>query len=409
MAWPTPQEYNEAIQNPRTAFADPELQLGQPVLTKLGLPRPITGAFASVYQLVCPNQRIYAVRCFLREFGDSQERYAAISDHLARANLPYTVNFTYLDQGIRVGRQWYPILKMEWIDGETLHGYVARHLNNPQALLDLAEQWVNMTQELRTAQIGHGDLQHGNVLVVGNRLRLIDYDGMYVPALNGRMSHEAGHRNYQHPQRTDADFGPDVDYFSTWVIYTSLVALSVEPQMWQTFKGGDECLIFRREDYERPTASSILRQFDTSPDPRLRSLAGIFRSVISLPADQTPPLDGKVDAPKPGTTRLAGWIRDSLAADATGQGSPSAANHSGPANGGTQTATTISKPAPAPQTAASSPATPYQASWIADFITPTPTAPVDFSNSFGPASPYCRCHDDADSWPLSSAMRQTWG
>ena len=50
------------------------------------------------------------MRFFLREFGDQQERYAAISAHLARVRLPYMTNFTYLAQGIRVNGRWYPIL-----------------------------------------------------------------------------------------------------------------------------------------------------------------------------------------------------------------------------------------------------------------------------------------------------------
>ena len=208
MAWPTPQEYNEAIQNPRTAFADAELKPGQPLLTALGLPRPITGGFASVYQIICPGQRVYAVRCFLREFGDQQDRYAAISDHLERLRLPYMVNFTFLPEGIRVGGRWYPILKMEWVDGEMLHAYIERNLRSPAVLLALAEQWVQMVRSLRQAGIGHGDLQHGNVLVVNGQLRLIDYDGMFVPALAGRASHEIGHRNYQHPGRTETSSTP---------------------------------------------------------------------------------------------------------------------------------------------------------------------------------------------------------
>ena len=134
MGWPTPQEYNEAIQNPLTAFADPELRSGKPVLTPLGLPRPITGAFASVYQLACAGGRTVAVRCFLREFGDQQERYAAISAHLATqsaASLSYMTNFTYLARGIRVNGRWYPVLKMDWLEGESLQSYVEHNLNRP--------------------------------------------------------------------------------------------------------------------------------------------------------------------------------------------------------------------------------------------------------------------------------------
>ena len=291
MGWPTPQEYNEAIQNPRSAFADAELQAGQPVLTPLGLPRPITGAFASVYQLVCANQRTYAVRCFLREFGDQQERYAAISTHLANKRLPYMTNFTYLAQGIRVGGRWYPILKMEWLEGDALQVYIERNLDNPAALLNLAEQWVMMTKQLRTAQIGHGDLQHGNVIVSGGQLRLIDYDGMYVPALAGRQSHEIGHRNYQHPLRSEREFGPHVDHFSTWVVYTSLAALTVQPELWRAHGGGDECLLFRREDFEQPRRSRIFRTLEASSDARVRNLGGVFESVVLLPPERVPSID----------------------------------------------------------------------------------------------------------------------
>src|SRR5258706_2162546 len=127
MAWPTPQDYNEAVQNPRLVFADADLQSGRPDLTPLGLPRPITGGFASVYRLQCTNAT-WAVRCFLRQFEDQQQRYAAISEHLARVRLPYTVGFTFLRQGIRVHGQWYPILKMWRVQDQPLSTFILNHL-----------------------------------------------------------------------------------------------------------------------------------------------------------------------------------------------------------------------------------------------------------------------------------------
>jgi len=99
--WPTPQDYNEAIQNPQQCFADSELRSGSPQLSPLGLPRPITRNFASVYRVHCAK-RDWAVRCFWREFSDLQTRYSAISAHLAASRLPYTVGFEYLPRGISV-------------------------------------------------------------------------------------------------------------------------------------------------------------------------------------------------------------------------------------------------------------------------------------------------------------------
>ena len=104
MPWPTPQDYNEAIQNPALNLDDPELRAGTPELTPLGLPRPITGGFASVYRMRC-GQRDWAVRCFLREIPDQQRRYAAISRHLAAVHLPYTVGFAFLSTNDAPGNE----------------------------------------------------------------------------------------------------------------------------------------------------------------------------------------------------------------------------------------------------------------------------------------------------------------
>jgi hypothetical protein len=81
MDWPTPQDYSEAVQNPRLAFGDPELQAGRPELDRLGLPRPRSGSFATVYKIECAAKN-WAVRCFLRNVPDQQQRYAAIFNYL---------------------------------------------------------------------------------------------------------------------------------------------------------------------------------------------------------------------------------------------------------------------------------------------------------------------------------------
>ena len=123
MPWPTPQDFNEAVQNPRLAFADPDLRAGQPELTPLGLPRPISGGFACVYKIQSGG-RLWAARCFLSEVADQQRRYEAISKHLKSAGLGYTVPFSYLPTGIKVQGKAYPLLKMEWIQGESLSSFV---------------------------------------------------------------------------------------------------------------------------------------------------------------------------------------------------------------------------------------------------------------------------------------------
>jgi hypothetical protein len=281
MAWPTPQDYNEALQSPRLNFEDADLRAGTPDVTPLGLPRPITGGFASVYS-VRTNTKRWAVRCFLRDFPDHRDRYSAIARHVTGANLPYMVQFAFLEKGIRVHGHWYPVLKMEWIDGLTFHEAIEANITNSEALLNLAERWVKMLAALKKHNIAHGDLQHGNILISGGEFRLIDYDGMFVPELAGRESHEVGHRNYQHPARVEADFGPHLDNFSAWVIYFTLMALSIEPGLWNRYGNSQEHLLFQKGDFDAPRFSRVFRSLQHMSDDRIQKYLPLFESFLGM-------------------------------------------------------------------------------------------------------------------------------
>src|SRR5258708_1894177 len=198
MSWPLSQDYNEAIQSPAANFSDPDLKRGQVMCNALGLPMPFSGNFADVYQVKCPDGSRWAVKCFTREAHGLRERYQEISKHLRQAKLPFTVDFSYLEQGIRIAGKWYPVLKMQWVEGLTLNQFVSQYLDKPAMLEALLQLWARMGKYLRAAEIGHCDLQHGNVLLVPGAtpnslaLKLIDYDGMWVPALAGKKSGEGG-------------------------------------------------------------------------------------------------------------------------------------------------------------------------------------------------------------------------
>jgi len=340
MPWPTPQEYNEALQNPALSFDDVDLRSGTVELTALGLPRPITGNFASVYRLRCPSGD-WAVRCFWREYADMQDRYAAISRHLKAARLPYTVGFEYLPRGIRIRCVWYPTQKMEWVERRLLDEYVREHLDDRGALSRLASGWLEMVSTLARSGIAHGDLQHGNVLIVGDRLKLVDYDCMFVPKLAGRTSHELGHQNYQHPARTAVDFGPHLDRFAGRVIYLSLVALSIEPSLWNQVDGGEECLLLRSADFAS-SDSRALSMLSEHRDPRVKKLARDLRDALRAAPEDVPALERpgppewmRRHAPRPLLARVTGmfgserqpmevlpapappsWLQDHLAAGA---------------------------------------------------------------------------------------------
>lgn len=310
--WPTLVEYDHAVQNPSWAFEDLELSAGQTERNALGLPFARSGGCATVYKLICAN-RAWAVRCFQRECADLQERYKAISRHLIQSKCTYTVGFDFLPKGIRLGVEWFPAVKMEWVQGDTLDKYVKSNLGSPHKLRSLGEAILQMVRQLQGAGIAHGDLQHGNVLVVQDQPRLVDYDGVYVPALGGRESSELGHRNYQHPGRNKSHFGVELDNFSVWVIYLSLLGLSVEPDLWQAFQRGGECLLFREEDFKIPGGSDVLRALKASPDSLVQFSAMKFESLlrqaplrVPLPDSRLTPRRAPTSASQPGSS----WIRD---------------------------------------------------------------------------------------------------
>src|SRR6266498_2602767 len=129
MAWPLSQDYNEAVQNPQTSFADDELRGGQASTNALGLPLPRSGNFADVYEVTGASGAKWAVKCFTREVPGLQERYNQINLHLLKA-------------------------------------FIRQNLDKPKILEGLADIWVRMARRLREAGIAHADLQHGNVILV---------------------------------------------------------------------------------------------------------------------------------------------------------------------------------------------------------------------------------------------------
>jgi hypothetical protein len=129
-----------------------------------------------------------------------------------------------------------------------------------------------------------------------DELRLVDYDGMYVPALSGGQSIELGQPHYQHPQRSSMDFGPHLDNFSSWVIYTSLKALSRDPALWPRLNADGECLLFRRSDFEHREKSQAFSLLCNHSDAHVRSCARQLFAFVESPLDAVPSLDCSLES-----------------------------------------------------------------------------------------------------------------
>ncbi len=289
MSLPGLSDYQQAVQEPGLCFQDPELRACKVENTPLGLPRVRSGGFAITFHLF--NHRDWAVRCFYKSVPDLEMRYRQITAYLRRCGSARFVHFEYQPEGILVAGQRYPIVKMEWVKGETLGTFLERHYQNRAAIRQLYQDFADLVLHLEELGVAHGDLQHGNIIVETRgqqpRLRLIDYDGMYVPGMEAlfKTSNEVGHPHYQHPERTNAHFGPYLDRFSAAVIYLSLFLIEQDPALFKTYSTGEN-LLFTSADYADPAASQLIRE--------LRQRYGgdrlwqNFEVLLGLPPDRLP-------------------------------------------------------------------------------------------------------------------------
>lgn len=256
MLLPRGDEYNVAVQNPRISFNDADLKSSSVETTPLGLPKPYSGGFTITYKL-SNSQKGWAVRCFHRDISDLQRRYQAIGTFLSKNNSKYFVEAKYLSDGIKVNGKPYPVIKMQWLEGEPLNIYLSKNYTQKAKVEKLLSDFVNLINELERFGIAHGDLQHGNIIVKNDSLYLIDYDGMYFPELATLKTNEIGHINYQHPKRSASHYNQHIDRFSSLVIYIGLKAISINPSLWKKYDNSEN-ILFKSQDFADLQNSSLI-------------------------------------------------------------------------------------------------------------------------------------------------------
>lgn len=278
-------KYQSAVEHPKTAFADPDLAEMKVFKNSLGWPASWSGNFAIVYRLAGRNritsrEEVVAVRCFKKLGPDLAHRYELICSTLDRAapHSRFLLRTRYLAEGIKIDGAWKPVTTLPWVDGVPLDRYFDSAHTKLYEMERVRAQLRDIGRELESAGISHCDLQHRNILVDNTgTLRLIDYDGMFVPTLRGGRTNELGHPDYQHPGRDDgAIFGPGLDRFSLIVIYLQTYAIARHPELWAA-KERTEGLLLRREDYIDPDASATIAALRSYDD--LREIVDVFRRL----------------------------------------------------------------------------------------------------------------------------------
>ena len=261
MQYPLISEYVKAIQDASDNLE--QLAYLTPVLDDHGEPYRSSGAFAVVFKMQDKSTgKYYALKCFTEEQEGRADAYRQIADELDMVDCPYITSVKYMEKELFVDSQCeedeFPVLLMDWVDGETMEAYIAANYRNQSAMLMLSYRFGKMAAWLRTQSFSHGDIKPDNIIVrPDGSLTLVDYDGMFVPSMKGSQSPTIGTRDFSHPLRTVDDFDETIDDFSLASIALSLKAISMNSTLLDTY-GASDRLLFSENDYRNPSNSKVI-------------------------------------------------------------------------------------------------------------------------------------------------------
>ena len=261
MQYPLISEYVKAIQDAGDNLE--QLAYLTPVLDNHGEPYRSSGAFAVVFKMQDKSTgKYYALKCFTEEQEGRAEAYHQIADELDLLDSPYITSVKYMEKELFVDSQCeedeFPVLLMDWVEGETMETYIAANYHNQSAMSLLCYRFGKMAAWLRTQSFSHGDIKPDNIIVrPDGSLTLVDYDGMFVPSMKGSQSPTIGTRDFSHPLRTVDDFDETIDDFSLASIALSLKAISMNSRLLDTY-GASDRLLFSEKDYRTPSNSKVI-------------------------------------------------------------------------------------------------------------------------------------------------------
>ena len=261
MQYPLISEYVRALQDVSDNLG--ELAHLVPVLDDHGEPYRSSGAFAVVFKMKDEQTgKCYALKCFTEEQEGRAEAYRQIADELEFVDSSYITSVKYLDKEIFVDSSCeedeFPVLLMDWIDGETMENYIAGNYQDNYAMAMLCYRFCKMAAWLRSQPFAHGDIKPDNIMVrPDGNLTLVDYDGMFVPAMKGQKSPTIGTKDFSHPLRTVDDFDETIDDFALTNIALSLKVISMNSTLLDTY-GASDRLLFSESDYRNPSSSKAI-------------------------------------------------------------------------------------------------------------------------------------------------------
>jgi serine/threonine protein kinase len=285
MQYPLISEYVRAIQDANSNLD--KLAHLVPVPDDHGEPYRSSGAFAVVFKMKDEQTgKCYALKCFTEEQEGRAEAYRQIADELEFVDSSYITSVKYLDKEIFVDSSCeedeFPVLLMDWIDGETMETYIAENYQDNYTMAMLCYRFCKMAAWLRSQPFAHGDIKPDNIMVrPDGSLTLVDYDGMFVPAMKGQKSPTIGTKDFSHPLRTFDDFDETIDDFALASIALSLKAISMNSKLLDTY-GASDRLLFSESDYRNPTSSKAISALqDLMCDKDFCTLYSLFMLALA--------------------------------------------------------------------------------------------------------------------------------
>ena len=289
MNYPSISDYIEALRDAEGSLS--ELKDLRLVYDDQGHPIMSSGNFAVVFKMHAPTGEYHALKCFLRDQEERSERYRLIAKELQYVQSTYLVKFRYLESELFVdvpntGGEEYPVLLMDWVDGIPLDQHLKTIINDGYEKDFLAYRFSLLARWLVSQPFAHGDLKPDNICVCRDgSLVLLDYDGMYVPALSGRKPLEQGSPHYRHPLRSTLPFDEHIDDYSLSLILLSLRAIAFERCLYYKYSS-NEYLLFSEQDQLNPYTSPVFTELER----RVLTLGFIDTYNTYLKALQSPHL-----------------------------------------------------------------------------------------------------------------------
>lgn len=294
MSWPTLPEYNAALSRAPQSFVPESLSGFRVVNGPLGLPMPVSGGYAYIYELRSEGGGRKALRCFREDDPVRRARAARVCRDLSAALQsspalrPHFLNASWEEPCIRTGKGDIPAMVMDWADARTLGAFLEAAQDDPSALLAARERIAELLALLASEGIVHGDLQTGNILIRSDGTPvLIDYDGMRFPSSPEEPAAPDAHPHFQHPE-WDEDCNPALkDRFPSLAIDLGLAALAARPGLFARFSTGENVLL-RAEDYAEPEASPVFQA--VREIPTLARAADLLAGLALAPLSALPTL-----------------------------------------------------------------------------------------------------------------------